>query len=377
MDKDTNNNKKKSGVLVMPLIYCVSAMIVGFFLADSINKFTEDGDKFSLLLLAAMAIFYIELMISIIIHELGHLVCGLATGYEFVSFRVGSLTLIRENGRLVRRKFTIAGTAGQCILTPKFVDDPENYPYFWYHFGGGFFNLCTVVICVILMLISSNKFADMAFMLFAAVSFVLAFTNLVPAKMSGMPNDGYNIYLLNKSSENRILLYNSMALNGLQYSGMRLKDMPARLFNGADPEGDIYQVSAALLCANREMDRLDFVTAREQYKILYDNEKLVQIYKNESQCELLFTMIITGVSKEECEKLYDKRLKQYIKATGKTYIMRKRLMYAYYLILVQDKEKAAEEYHQAISMKDTYPCKGEYTSEMEIIEYIKENYGLM
>lgn len=37
--------------------------------------------------------------LSIILHELGHLVMGLASGYSFHSYRVGSFVLIHADGR--------------------------------------------------------------------------------------------------------------------------------------------------------------------------------------------------------------------------------------------------------------------------------------
>lgn len=56
--------------------------------------------------------------ICVIVHEAGHLVCGLLTGYGFVSFRIFSFTFIREAGRLRVKRFAIAGTGGQCLLSP-------------------------------------------------------------------------------------------------------------------------------------------------------------------------------------------------------------------------------------------------------------------
>lgn len=83
-------------------------------------------------------------------------------------------------------------------------------------------------------------------------------------------------------------------------------------------------------------------------------------------------MIMNGKSKDEIDKVYDKQLKQYINLTGKTYVMRKRLMYAYYKMIEQNDSKAMKEYEAAKKMADTYPAKGEYDSEMELLEYVVE-----
>ncbi|MBO5448142.1 MAG: M50 family metallopeptidase [Ruminococcus sp.] len=369
------NSKKKDPPSLGNIIMIGFGAVTGFVIAMVTDINGDDGGISLLRLMSAIAVFLLSVLFGLMIHEAGHLVCGLKTGYEFVSFRVGSFTLVKENGRLVRRKFTIAGTGGQCVMTHELVNDPENVPYFWYHFGGGFFNLLCAVSGLALFFITSDNTARMLMAIFAAVSLMLALMNLIPIKAMGVPNDGYNIYLLHKSPKNRKMILNNIAANGLQYKGSRLKDMPEELFSDADPDGGIYETAQALLCANRELDRHNFESAKEIYERVLKNPDLVGIYKNECNCELMFTDIVTGESKEKILENYDKDMQTYIKQTEKTYITRKRLMYAYYLITERDNDKAEAEYQAALKMKDTYPCKGEYDSEMEIIEFVKENYG--
>lgn len=59
----------------------------------------EPVDKVKLLWaigLASIAI-VVSFIANTILHEAGHLVGGLLTGYKFLSFRVGSLTLQKED----------------------------------------------------------------------------------------------------------------------------------------------------------------------------------------------------------------------------------------------------------------------------------------
>lgn len=345
------------------------------FAAASVFINTVDGEMSFFSLAAVLLTFLLSILLGLIIHEAGHLVCGLMTGYEFVSFRVGSLTIVKENGRLVRRKFTVAGTGGQCVMSHEPVENPEGMPYFWYHFGGGFFNILCAVIGLVMFLIVSNSTLRTCFAVFASVSVILAVMNLIPIKSMGIPNDGYNIYLLHRSPKNRKMIFNNMVVNGLQYKGARLRDISEELFYGADPEGGIYETAQAIISANRELDRHDFESAKNMYRRILDNPDLVELYKNECKCELMFTRIVTGESKEKVLENYDKNLQAYIKQTGKTYIMRKRLMYAYFLIIEKDLDKAQNEYQEALKIRDTYPCRGEYDSETEIIEYVKQSFS--
>ena len=86
------------------------------------------------------------IFLQLILHEAGHLVCGLATGYGFVSFRIGSWMLIRRDGKLRWCRFSLPGTGGQCLLSPPPWRE-EGFPVFAYNLGGPSVNLITAALC--------------------------------------------------------------------------------------------------------------------------------------------------------------------------------------------------------------------------------------
>lgn len=51
-----------------------------------------------------------------------------------------------------------------------------------------------------------------------------------------------------------------------------------------------------------------------------------------------------------------------------------RIMYAYNLIIEKDINKAKEMLNQIKKAEKTYPIKSEIESELEIVEFIKDNY---
>ena len=55
----------------------------------------------------------ISVLIQIVIHEAGHLIFGLLSGYQFCSFRILILMWIRSEGRIRLKRLSIAGTGGQ------------------------------------------------------------------------------------------------------------------------------------------------------------------------------------------------------------------------------------------------------------------------
>ena len=90
-------------------------------------------------LLPSLACLVLSFWLQAILHEGGHLVCGLLSGYRFLSFRVGSFTLLRQNGRLVLRRFYLPGTGGQCLLEPP---DGDEVPFRLYNLWGAAWPIC-------------------------------------------------------------------------------------------------------------------------------------------------------------------------------------------------------------------------------------------
>ena len=60
-------------------------------------------DKTALIITAVVSLF-ISYLLIIIIHEAGHLVFGLLSGYRYLLFRIGSLTLIKRNNKFEFKK---------------------------------------------------------------------------------------------------------------------------------------------------------------------------------------------------------------------------------------------------------------------------------
>ena len=93
---------------------CIGIVIVGPVIAlikgESITTvYSKIASEISLEDVAGIAWTLIAVLIAfvlhIILHEGGHLVAGLLTGYRFVSFRFLNFTLINQDGHLRWRNF--------------------------------------------------------------------------------------------------------------------------------------------------------------------------------------------------------------------------------------------------------------------------------
>ena len=314
----------------------------------------------------------VSFAIHIIVHEAGHLLAGLRSGYEFVSFRIFSIMFIKKNGKLSRKKFTVVGTAGQCLLSPPDCPDGK-YPYILYNLGGALANFVLSGICFAVYAVFNPGWAGSAFLLcFAGAGLVLGLSNLIPLKMGGIANDGYNAITLGRQEAARRSFWLQLRIHALQTQGVRLRDMPAEWFEVPEDAdlNDVMTASSAILAFSRLVDLHLFDDAKKWGEhILLTANKLLGVYKNELLCELLFLEIIGACRKEEIERLYNKELKAYIKATS-SYVSRQRLLYAYEKLASGDAVSAQKVRAKFETVCTTYPNEGEVVSEQELVGLI-------
>lgn len=114
------NNKKQNawGQYVQMVLYILLGIVWGL----SMTKYDENTNSesaFEVLIYVGMFVFmYVAILMHIVIHEAGHLVFGLLSGYKFSSFRIFSFMWIKENGKIKLKRLSIAGTGGQCLMVP-------------------------------------------------------------------------------------------------------------------------------------------------------------------------------------------------------------------------------------------------------------------
>ena len=314
-------------------------------------------------------------LVHIIIHEAGHLVFGLATGYSFVSFRVGSYTIVKEDGKFKSKKYNIPGTAGQCLMMPPEIKDGK-YPFVIYNLGGVIMNLIFSAISIL----SVTIIEDMAFplnsllVLFAIAGIFAALTNGIPFKISGIPNDAYNVMSILKDEEARRGFYLQLRVNGLLSKGIRIKDMDYSIFKlkeGSDIANPL-NTGIKLMEYNWHLDNMDFDRARKSIDSFVPHfSRLVPLYTYEINCERMFLELVGECNKGLIDRLYSLQLKKYIKA-AKFMIGKKRLLMAYEAFYNEDKAKALEHYKDLKKLHKSYPVKGEADMELMLADWMKE-----
>ena len=372
--------KKKKGSKKIIFYICFSLVILllgffgGFLLGEKMEKSSLSFEMSIFTIVLYIFTLYFAFITQVIIHEAGHLIFGLLSGYEFISFRVGSITIVKDQGKFKLKKFKIKGTGGQCLMMPK-TNNYEEINYVLYNLGGILMNFIASIICLlILMLVDTNQYIKVMLSEFILIGVICVISNGIPMKLSGISNDGYNTISISRDKFIKYCFYIQLKVNGLLSKGMRVKDMPIEWFNvkeGADLNNPLVTF-LKIMEANYYQDKLDFNLAKECYENILDNApNIIKLYENEIKCELLFYEILNE-NMEKVDELYTKELRNYIKITD-CYISRKRLMYVYNLIVLKDKEKADKVLGEFEKLKNSYPIKGDIESEEEIMSFILDN----
>lgn len=381
MEKNKKKNKKKSSVLVAlsSIFMMILGGLVGFFMVDMIEK-SGNVKKFGFAyVIVSLILFYLAIFIQIVIHEAGHLVCGLLTGYGFSSFRIGNLMWIEEDGKIKFKRFSLAGTGGQCLMTPPELVDGK-IPYTLYNLGGSLFNLITGLVCLGLYLIAKDiPFLSVFLLTNVFIGIAFALMNGIPIKSGMVTNDGYNAFSLGKDKAAIKALWLQLKINEQVSKGVRLKSMSDEWFVPPTDEEMKNNLVAAIgvFNCNRLMDEHKFEEADKlmEHYLSIDSE-IIDLHRNLLICDRIFCELIAENRDDVIEELHDKDYKKFVKAM-KNFPSVIRTEYAYAILYEKDKEKAKKLMEQFEKIAKTYPYASEIEAERELIAIvdgiIKEN----
>jgi len=364
---------KKAKTAVPMLLFMVIGGICGFLAAyyiDTAWREREIGEN----LFAVAGIFlmlYAIIFLQLILHEGGHLIFGLLTGYRFSSFRIGSLMWVKQGGKLHFSRYSLAGTGGQCLLAPPEMKDGK-YPYKLYNMGGSLVNLITGVFFACLAAAFPKESLLFVFCVLMAVTGIsFAAMNGIPMRLGTVDNDGYNAFSIGKNPEALRAFWVQMKMNQQVSEGIRMKNMPEEWFRMPAEEEMKNSMVAVLgvMACSRLMDENRFEDAAEKIEHLLSMKTgIVGVHKNLLKADLMFCEIVKENRKERLDRLLDQEQKKFMKLM-KRFPSVIRTEYVYALLVEKDAAKAEE--IRGRFEKDTrrYPYPTEVEAERELMEY--------
>ena len=368
--------KKKQtakGHLISICFFTILGAILGLAMISFVDWQLPEGISSSakiFRLCITLIFLYLTVMIHIVLHEAGHLIFGLMSGYQFSSFRIGSHMLMKENGKLVHRKIKIAGTGGQCLMIPPEMVDGK-FPVVLYNLGGSIVNLVVAALMIpVFVAVDKSSVFALFFFLFIALGAITGLSNGIPMRTKTVDNDGYNAISLGKSREAMRAFWIQMKTNEQLTKGIRTKDMPEEWFEvpSDDAMKNPMVATIGVYAASRMMDQHRFEEAGKLIDHLLKIETgMVALHRNLMICDQIYLELIGQNRSDRVEVLYTKELKKFMKAM-KTFPSVLRLEYAYRSLAEHDPEGAAKSFAAFERVAATYPYPNDINTERELME---------
>jgi len=371
-----NQVKKKKKIVWQQYIGTAFMMLIGaicgFIMVWYIDKSSADTPLYQeILSLAGLFLgMYVALLFHMIVHEAGHLVFGLMTGYKFCSFRIASFMWLKENGKLKLKRLTLAGTGGQCLMTPPDMKDGK-IPLVLYNLGGSFINIIVGALFLIGHLIFSDiPFLSPILLIFAAVGFMTAMMNGIPMRMGTVDNDGYNAFALSKNKEAVEAFWVQLKVAEQSSKGVRLKDMPAEWFAVPTDEAmkNSMVATRCVFTCNRLMDEEKFEEADALMAHLLEIDSgIVGLHRALLMCDRIYVELIGENRGNVIEGMVTKEQTKFMKAM-KSFPSVLRTQYALALLWERDPAKAEAIKRDFEKTARSYPYSHEIDSERELMQ---------
>jgi len=373
MKKKKKNNRQQ---WIGMGIYLLVGAVCGLFMSHLI--LTEDHpslDSMLLDLLGLILMMLATLYFHTITHELGHLIFGLLTGYRYSSFRVGNLAWVKTEGKIRFKRYTVAGTGGQCLMVPPEPVDGK-IPVVWYNMGGCIVNLITTAVFYIgYLLLSKTNPLSALFLMGTMTGLATALANGIPLSLNAMDNDGRNALFLRKDPDSMEAFRLQLLISDAQLQDVRLKDMPEAWF----PLPPIETMDTAMRAAqgvfycNRLMDQHRFEEASALIDQLLSAEvPMAGIHREILRCERTYCELIGENRWSVIEGLRTKEHLRFLSAMSSSLFVL-RVEYAYALLGEGDEAAAQKKLTRFEKVVPRHPFPADIAAERELIDIAKSH----
>lgn len=348
------------------------ALCLGIILFASIHKFGFSLSAFfttvATIVLLGTA-YYLSLACALIVHEFGHLIFGLLTGYTFAAIGFGHHLFLRRDGRVRRFVYKLPGALGFCAMEVPDMKD-GSFPFALYLSGGALCNAFLALVCIFAFAFgigSGVLFFPHAFLLPAFVNAYFAIVSILPIKTKLLNTDGKQLFDLLKHKNMRKSFWACEKISAAQYRGVKFEDIPSEWFNETDDTQSVYAASirAVRLLALAETDEPKEVCALIENE-LSENHALSGTAKGLLTCMRIYY--------ESTGERDDGTLKKLITQTQIDFMKRMKNTpsaiqseYAYTLLVEKDVREASRIKARLEKISKKYPFPAEIDTAKKLI----------
>jgi len=356
------------------ILYVVSVTMIFGYVADKWIEleFIDFFFRLSILILGT----YLISFISIIWHELGHLVFGIKSKLKFVSFSVLNLIIKKEDNKFkISKSPTISGVGGYCNMSFEESKEYSKKSIVSYFLGGITFNWIFVIIFSILLTLSNNAYLAIIALLFISTNVYLALYNSVPVtQMSGLITDMLHVINCYKDSDYVVELSKIDKIQNLVSNGCELKDIDEKLFYMPKDFSTSSKITMAQLYIDYIADKGQYYDAIEHIKTILKNteNKLAKANINLFKINLIYYAFKGNCDTKIISEYWNKDIRNYLDAMGGFEPQFIGINYMYSSLIEKDKKKAQSYLNKFEQIKKNHHNKNSVKETEKTILAVKE-----
>lgn len=343
-DRGKRINTAVTVIYLAAIVFVIAIYIKSIYNVEYFSAFDSQEQVLMHILFSIVGLLFIAIagmLLQTIIHEAGHLIFGLLTGYKFNSFQFLIFEFYKKNGKLKFRLSIVPGAAGQCLMIPP---NPVNgkYSVQLYYLGGVLVNIISGAAFIgLYFALREEAFSACAMLIIAVSGFFFALTNGIPISVK-VNNDGYNAVELSKSIEARLANWRLLKINYLHNNGVEFKDMPDELFSISENEKFKSSMEASVTCliCQRLLEKRQFDEADRLMAQLLEQRTVITVYQRDVLlCERVFYELVNQNRREVIEEMRTEEQKEFLRKKRLTPTVM-RTEYAYALLAEHNTEEA-------------------------------------
>ncbi len=228
----------------------------------------------------------ITVILSSLVHELGHVVFGLISGLKLHSFTVLFLKITFSKGRFPKIQFIFPNDFGSTEFLPK-TNEKFYGKLCISALGGLIFSLIYLVVGI-LFLYLGNYFTVCFFGITFPITAYILLVNLIAFDETC---DGYLLFSFLAGGKNKRIISNCLTAISNVILGVEPKDLDSRLLAEFTKECDIYSVRIIYL-RYLAYFRRDIERARKELLCICDSQKLNEEFYMLIFKELFYTALV-------------------------------------------------------------------------------------
>lgn len=365
--EDKKEIKKKGRII--NILGSISGVIIAFIWVS--NQRLSSG-LIEIIMITSILIFC---FIHVIIHETGHLIGGLLSGYRFISFRIFSFTFVKYKDRYKLKIDKIKGTGGQCIMLPPDNIEFSQCPYYLYNIGGILFDmLITIFVLIIALTLCNHPIISDLLLTYVVLGVHLSIINYIPLPKQISSNDGNNIRAIrhNKSLRQsflqQLIIYHAL-LDGKDFHEFTKSELEI------PKETDISESLNSFFLSVQYMQCLKTKNFKGAYELLplleHEYECMSKRMRLMIDVERLFLLLIHGADIRGVKTHY-KNIKKEMNKNKSLPVLR--TLYAYERMIHKDDKKAIQLRKRTLIMTHFIPIPQEVQLNIELMDWFDTEF---